>query len=81
MNNESYISEEDLFELVRAIAKPMTQKEIARSLECSQPAVSQMLSGDVNMLSLALRFLELSGSTLQVQVHTDGKPVRYFKKR
>lgn len=80
MNSSSFISEQEIFEAVRREAQSMTQVEIAAMLHCSQPAVSQMLAGDPNMMSLALRFLQKTDSRLQLQLNNDGKPVRYFKK-
>lgn len=80
MNNPIYISEEDIFRTVRQVADSMTQLHIADLLGCSQPAVSQMLAGNPNMISLALRFLEKTGHPMNFQKNGEGKPTRYFKR-
>lgn len=75
-----YMSEAEIFESAKATAEGFTQKEMAEYLECSQPAVSQMLNGDSNMLGLAVKWLEMRIPILDWSIETrHGKPVRYYK--
>ena len=71
----NYLTEYELFEAARTLAKHFTQKQIATLLNVSQPSVQKMLSGNSSYLKLAIRFIS---DEIKLQ-SVDGKPVRYYR--
>ena len=71
----NYLTEYELFEAARTLAKDFTQKQIADYLNVSQVSVSKMLSGNSSYLQLAIRFIS---DEIKLQ-SVDGKPVRYYR--
>lgn len=79
MVKKSYISEEELFQLVKNESKGLRQVDIADMLGVKQPTVSQMLKGDPAMISLAIRFLEAINGRPPVDTDKDGKPIKFYR--
>ena len=75
MTSPEFITEHELFEAARTLAKHFTQKQIGTLLNVSQPSVQKMLSGNSSYLKLAIRFIS---DEIKLQ-SVDGKPVRYYR--
>ena len=81
MSNSEYLSESELFDMARTLAKDFTQVQIASELEVTQSAVSQMLAGKPEMLALAIRWIESTLSIVEWEIEKDkaGKPERHYR--
>lgn len=66
--------------MARTLAVPFTQKEMAKELGVSQPAISQMLAGKPEMIGLAIRWIELTITLTDFKIVRDksGKPVQHY---
>lgn len=79
MDKASYITEEELFQIVQEEAKEHRQVDIADMLGVKQPTVSQMLKGDQAMISLAIRFLEVKNGKPPIDKDQEGRPIKYYR--
>ncbi len=79
--NVQFMTEKEIFETANALRKGYTQREMAEYLECSQPAVSKMLAGRSEMLTLAVKWIEMRTpfKFWELETDTNGKPVTYYK--
>jgi predicted transcriptional regulator len=76
-----FITESELFDMARTLSKGFTQVQIASELEVTQPAVSKMLAGKPEMVSLAIRWIESTLPVVDWEIEKDktGKPERYYR--
>ena len=79
--NPEYLTESELFDMARTLANGFTQVQIASELKVSQSAVSQMLAGKPEMVSLAIRWIDSTLPIVDWEVEKDsaGKPARYYR--
>jgi|SRR6476620_5495357 len=86
--SEQYLNAEDIFALARQFAEGFTQAEMAEELsqmlgkEVKQSAISQMLSGKVSLIKMAMAWIECRwpfSPEIEFERDSEKEPVKYYK--